>query len=71
MAGANTSPWLGTDARADGLRDRSGTDGFLEGQFLATAFRFVPYRADSSDIMKDLVGGYIDLTSEQAISAPS
>jgi tripartite-type tricarboxylate transporter receptor subunit TctC len=33
-----------------------------------TALRFVPYRAGSSDIMKDLVGGHIDLT-DQAISA--
>jgi tripartite-type tricarboxylate transporter receptor subunit TctC len=29
----------------------------------------VPYRAGSSDIMKDLVGGHIDLTFDQAISA--
>jgi tripartite-type tricarboxylate transporter receptor subunit TctC len=34
-----------------------------------TAVRFVPYRAGSSDIMKDLVGGHIDLTFDQAISA--
>ena len=33
------------------------------------ALRFVPYRAGSSDIMKDLVGGHIDLTFDQAISA--
>jgi tripartite-type tricarboxylate transporter receptor subunit TctC len=36
-----------------------------------TALRFVPYRAGSSDIMKDLVGGHIDLTFDQAISALS
>jgi tripartite-type tricarboxylate transporter receptor subunit TctC len=34
-----------------------------------TALRFVPYRAGSSDIMKDLVGGHIDLTFDQALSA--
>jgi tripartite-type tricarboxylate transporter receptor subunit TctC len=34
-----------------------------------TALRFVPYRAGSSDIMKDLVAGHIDLTFDQAISA--
>jgi tripartite-type tricarboxylate transporter receptor subunit TctC len=34
-----------------------------------TALRFVPYRAGSADIMKDLVGGHIDLTFDQAISA--
>ena len=31
-----------------------------------TTLRFVPYRAGSSDIMKDLVGGHIDLTFDQA-----
>jgi len=34
-----------------------------------TALQFVPYRAGSSEIMKDLVGGHIDLTFDQAISA--
>src|SRR5580704_11173921 len=33
------------------------------------SLQFVPYRAGSSDIMKDLVGGHIDLTFDQAISA--
>jgi tripartite-type tricarboxylate transporter receptor subunit TctC len=36
-----------------------------------TALRFVPYRAGSPDIMKDLVGGHIDLAFDQAISALS
>jgi tripartite-type tricarboxylate transporter receptor subunit TctC len=36
-----------------------------------TAVRFVPYRAGSADIMKDLVGGHIDLTFDQALSALS
>jgi tripartite-type tricarboxylate transporter receptor subunit TctC len=31
--------------------------------------QFVPYRSGSSDIMKELVGGHIDLTFDQAISA--
>jgi tripartite-type tricarboxylate transporter receptor subunit TctC len=35
-----------------------------------TALRFVSYRAGSSDIMKDLVGGHIDVTFDQAISRP-
>jgi tripartite-type tricarboxylate transporter receptor subunit TctC len=34
-----------------------------------SSLQFVPYRAGSSDIMKDLVGGHIDLTFDQAISA--
>ncbi len=32
-------------------------------------FKFVPYRAGSSEIMRDLVGGHIDLTFDQAITA--
>jgi tripartite-type tricarboxylate transporter receptor subunit TctC len=35
------------------------------------AVRFVPYRGGSADIMKDLVGGHIDLTFDQALSALS
>jgi len=31
--------------------------------------KFVPYRAGSVDIMKDLVGGHIDMTFDQAVSA--
>jgi tripartite-type tricarboxylate transporter receptor subunit TctC len=55
-----------------------GTAGVGSGQHVSgiyfqsvtgTALRFVPYRAGSSDIMKDLVGGHIDLTFDQAISA--
>jgi tripartite-type tricarboxylate transporter receptor subunit TctC len=32
-------------------------------------FQFVPYRAGSSEIMRDLVAGHIDLTFDQAITA--
>jgi tripartite-type tricarboxylate transporter receptor subunit TctC len=55
-----------------------GTAGVGSGQHVSgiyfqsvtgTALRFVPYRAGSSDIMKDLVGGHIDFTFDQAISA--
>jgi tripartite-type tricarboxylate transporter receptor subunit TctC len=55
-----------------------GTAGIGSGQHVSgiyfqgatgTTLRFVPYRAGSSDIMKDLVGGHIDLTFDQAISA--
>jgi tripartite-type tricarboxylate transporter receptor subunit TctC len=34
-----------------------------------TRFQFVPYRAGSSDIMRDLAAGHIDFTFDQAISA--
>jgi tripartite-type tricarboxylate transporter receptor subunit TctC len=32
-------------------------------------YKFVAYRAGSSDIMRDLVGGHIDLTFDQAVTA--
>ena len=34
-----------------------------------TRFQFVPYRAGSIDIMRDLVAGHIDLTFDQAVTA--
>jgi tripartite-type tricarboxylate transporter receptor subunit TctC len=34
-----------------------------------TKFQFVPYRAGSVDIMRDLVAGHIELSFDQAISA--
>jgi tripartite-type tricarboxylate transporter receptor subunit TctC len=34
-----------------------------------TRFQFVPYRAGSSEIMRDLVAGHLDLTFDQAITA--
>jgi len=34
-----------------------------------TRFQFVPYRAGSVDIMRDLVAGHIDLTFDQAITS--
>jgi tripartite-type tricarboxylate transporter receptor subunit TctC len=34
-----------------------------------TSVRFVPYRAGAAEIVKDLAGGHIDFTFEQAISA--
>jgi tripartite-type tricarboxylate transporter receptor subunit TctC len=34
-----------------------------------TRFQFVPYRAGSSDIMRDLVAGHIDISFDQAISS--
>jgi tripartite-type tricarboxylate transporter receptor subunit TctC len=34
-----------------------------------TSFTFVPYKAGSSDVMRDVVAGHIDLSIDQAISA--
>ena len=34
-----------------------------------TTFTFVPYRAGSADVMRDLTAGHIDLSFDQAISA--
>src|SRR3954467_3485457 len=66
--------WL----RANGDKVSAGTGGNGAGQHVSglyfqkstgTSFQFVPYRAGSSDIMRDLVAGHIDLTFDQAISA--
>ena len=55
-----------------------GTGGAGSGQHVAgiyfqnitgARFQFVPYRAGSSEVMRDLVAGHIDLTFDQAISA--
>jgi tripartite-type tricarboxylate transporter receptor subunit TctC len=63
-------------ARPDGATQ--GTAGPGSGQHVGglyfqkvtgTNLKFVPYRAGSVDIMKDLVGGHIDLTFDQAITA--
>src|SRR5205814_7637614 len=56
----------------------AGTGGAGAGQHVSgvyfqkvtgTRSQFVPYRAGSSDIMRDIVAGHIDLTFDQAISA--
>jgi tripartite-type tricarboxylate transporter receptor subunit TctC len=36
-----------------------------------TSFNFVPYRAGSVDIIRDMAGGHIDITFDQAITALS
>jgi tripartite-type tricarboxylate transporter receptor subunit TctC len=34
-----------------------------------TKFQFVPYRAGSVDVLRDLIAGHIDLSFDQAITA--
>src|ERR1043165_3618051 len=55
-----------------------GTGGAGSGQHVSgvyfqkvtgTSFVFVPYRAGSADVMRDLTAGHIDLSFDQAISA--
>src|SRR5437588_2101020 len=64
--------------KANADKVSAGTGGAGAGQHVSgvyfqnvtgTRFQFVPYRAGSSDIMRDLVAGHIDLTFDQAISA--
>ena len=65
--------WLNANPGASG-----GTAGPGSGQHVSaiyfqnstqTRFQFVPYRAGSSDIMRDLVAGHIDISFDQAISS--
>jgi tripartite-type tricarboxylate transporter receptor subunit TctC len=66
--------WL----KANPDKASEGTGGAGSGQHVSgvyfqnvtgARFQFVPYRAGSSDIMRDLVAGHIDLSFDQAISA--
>ena len=66
--------WL----KANPAKATQGTAGPGSGQHVSgvyfqnvtgTSFQFVPYRAGSSEIMRDLVAGHIDLTFDQAITA--
>jgi tripartite-type tricarboxylate transporter receptor subunit TctC len=66
--------WL----KANPNRASGGTAGPGSGQHVSalyfqsvtgTQFQFVPYRAGSSDIMRDLVAGHLDISFDQAISS--
>jgi tripartite-type tricarboxylate transporter receptor subunit TctC len=66
--------WL----KANPDKATEGTAGSGAGQHVSGAyfqsvtgarFQFVPYRAGSADIMRDLAAGHIDFTFDQAISA--
>jgi tripartite-type tricarboxylate transporter receptor subunit TctC len=66
--------WL----KANSGKATEGTAGPGSGQHVSgiyfqdvtgTRFQFVPYRAGSAEIMRDLVAGHIDLTFDQAITA--
>lgn len=66
--------WL----KANPDKAMEGTGGIGSGQHIGgvyfqratgTSFQFVPYRAGSSDVMRDIVAGHIDLTIDQAISS--
>src|SRR3954465_12308534 len=75
---ANDLTGLIAHLKANPDKISAGTGGAGAGQHVSgvyfqkvtgTRFQFVPYRAGSSDIMRDLVAGHIDLTFDQAISA--
>jgi len=64
--------------RANAGKLTAGTGGAGSGQHVSgvyfqkatgTSFVFVPYRAGSADVMRDLTAGHIDLSFDQAISA--
>jgi tripartite-type tricarboxylate transporter receptor subunit TctC len=66
--------WL----KANPNKATEGTAGAGSGQHVGgvyfqkvtgTSFTFVPYKAGSSDVMRDVVAGHIDLSIDQAISA--
>jgi len=68
--------WL----KQNGDKATQGTAGPGSGQHVSgvyfqkvtgTSFNFVPYRAGSVDIIRDIAGGHIDITFDQAITALS
>jgi tripartite-type tricarboxylate transporter receptor subunit TctC len=75
---AKTLPELIAWLKANPDKATEGTGGAGSGQHVGgvyfqkvtgTSFQFVPYRAGSSDVMRDVVAGHIDLTIDQAISS--
>jgi len=73
-----TLPELIAWLKANPDKATEGTGGAGSGQHVGgvyfqtatgTSFQFVPYRAGSSDVMRDVVAGHIDLTIDQAISS--
>lgn len=73
-----TLPELVAWLKANPGKATEGTGGAGSGQHVGgvyfqkvtgTSFTFVPYRAGSSDVMRDVVAGHIDLSIDQAISA--
>src|SRR3954471_833756 len=73
-----TLPELIAWLKANPDKATEGTGGAGSGQHVGgvyfqkvtgTSFQFVPYRAGSSDVMRDIVAGHIDLSIDQAISA--
>jgi tripartite-type tricarboxylate transporter receptor subunit TctC len=73
-----TLPELVAWLKANPGKATEGTGGVGSGQHVGgvyfqkvtgTSFQFVPYRAGSSDVMRDVVAGHIDLTIDQAISS--
>jgi tripartite-type tricarboxylate transporter receptor subunit TctC len=66
--------WLKANAdKASGGTAGPGSGQHVSGLYFqkitGANFQFVPYRAGSSDIMRDLVAGHIDISFDQAISA--
>jgi len=75
---AKTLPELIAWLKANPGKATEGTGGAGSGQHVGgvyfqkvtgTSFVFVPYKAGSSDVMRDVVAGHIDLSIDQAISA--
>ncbi len=79
MPAANLKELIGW-IKSNADKATQGTAGPGSGQHIAGAYfqkltgtsaRFVPYRSGSVDIIKDMAGGHIDMTFDQAITALS
>ncbi len=68
IAWLKANPDKGTEGTA-GLGSGQHISGIYFQKATGTQFRFVPYRAGSADIIRDMVAGHIDFTFDQAITS--
>jgi tripartite-type tricarboxylate transporter receptor subunit TctC len=68
IAWLKANPDKGTEGTA-GLGSGQHISGVYFQKVTGTQFRFVPYKAGSADIIRDMVAGHIDFTFDQAITS--
>jgi tripartite-type tricarboxylate transporter receptor subunit TctC len=68
VAWLKANPDKGTEGTA-GLGSGQHISGVYFQKVTGTQFRFVPYKAGSADIIRDMVAGHIDFTFDQAITS--
>ena len=70
IAWLKTNPGKATEGTA-GLGSGQHISGVYFQKITGTQFQFVPYKAGSADIIRDIIAGHIDFTFDQAITSLS